>query len=350
MSKPVATITFHWATNYGGVLQAYALQQAIKKLGAETEIIDFVPRRVRLMIVLSDLRSRRFSEFKKERSIASFRKEYLTLSKRHYGSVRALKKAGADYDRIISGSDQVWNYSFITSYGKKPMLSYFLDFAGESVKRFAYAVSFGANKMPADYPALVSGEVKKFSAVSVREDTGLDIVASMGVPAKVVCDPTVLLTEEDYAAVIPEQTSRAPYIYSYIIHKGQDTAHKIESAAARLLPECELIRTAPTDGVREWLAGIKGAELVVTNSFHGMMLSLILGRPFIAVPVEGHDMNARVENVLRAAGLENRLLASSEEEKVSAVINAPIDRAAVSAALEAMRKDGYAFLRSCIEG
>ena len=347
MSGKTGTITFHWATNYGGVLQAWALQQALLKLGEDTEIIDFVPERVRFLIVLKDLIDRSFGEFKKERSIARFRKEHLILSRR-YGNTRALKKAGHDYKRIITGSDQVWNYSLITSYGKKPMLSYFLDFAEEGVKRYSYATSFGANKMPADYAGMVRGELEKFKAISVREDTGRDIVSDIGFDSRVVCDPTALLTAEDYNKLIPEKKAAEPYIYSYVIHKGQHTAKAVEAAVRELYPAMRFRSTSNNEGVEEWLRSIRDASLFVTNSFHGVMVSLILGTPFIVVPVEGWDMNARIENVLSSTGSLERLVLSADLETVRRAAEAQADRKSVLASLEKMRNEGLAFLRECL--
>lgn len=348
MSKKTATITFHWATNYGGVLQAYALQKALEGLGLETEIIDFVPRRVRFMIVADNLLKRRFGEFKKERSIRAFRRSHLKLSKRRYRSTHALLSAADEYGAVIAGSDQVWNYSFITSYGKRPMLSYFLDFTADGVKRLSYAASFGADKMPADYAGMVKPLIDRFAAVSVREDTGLDIMRGMGVEAELVCDPTALLSAEDYARIAAKGEGGA-YVCSYIIQSGQHTAYEIERLAARKtgLP---INRIKDSYGIPEWLGSIRGAEIVVTNSFHGVMLSLIFGRPFIAVPVEGKDMNARIQNVLRELGQTHRILSSADPERVEELVKEGLDKAAVNAGLERLRAGGMEFLRKNLLG
>ena len=347
--RKIGTITFHWATNYGGVLQAYALQQALLKLGEDTEIIDYVPFRVRAWIVLDNIKGRRFGEFRKERSIARFRRERLCLSKRRYAFDGALKKAAADYTHIITGSDQVWNYSFVTTHGKKPKLSYFLDFAGDDVKKFSYAASFGADKMPADYESIVRSRLEKFSAISVREDTGLDIIRGMGLPACRVCDPTALLTKEDYEKLLPDKAPRAKYICSYLIHEGQATAQAVESAVTELRSDLALRRIASSDGVTEWLGAIQGAELVVTNSFHGVMLSLLMETPFIAVPVEGWAMNARVENILRSTGTSERLVSSADKDAVKKALGSPIDREKAAAALEGLRREGCEYLKHCLK-
>ncbi|MBQ1817176.1 MAG: polysaccharide pyruvyl transferase family protein, partial [Clostridia bacterium] len=92
------------------------------------------------------------------------------------------------------------------------------------------------------------------------------------------------------------------------------------------------------------------AEIVVTNSFHGVMLSLIFGRPFIAVPVEGKDMNARIQNVLRELGQTHRILSTADPERVEELVKEGLDKAAVNAGLERLRAGGMEFLRKNLLG
>ena len=133
-----------------------------------------------------------------------------------------------------------------------------------------------------------------------------------------------------------------------MIHKGQHTAKAVEAAVRELYPAMRFRSTSNNEGVEEWLRSIRDASLFVTNSFHGVMVSLILGTPFIVVPVEGWDMNARIENVLSSTGSLERLVLSADLETVRRAAEAPVDRKSVLASLEKMRNEGLAFLRECL--
>jgi len=118
--KIIGTITFHWATNYGAVLQAYALQKYLQSLDVDTEIIDYVPKRIAIIERMSWMKNFRFREFRKEQLIKDFRKNELRLSKKHYYNNRMLFELENQYDCIVVGSDQVWNYGFTMNAEKKP--------------------------------------------------------------------------------------------------------------------------------------------------------------------------------------------------------------------------------------
>lgn len=108
----VGTVTFHWASNYGAILQAYALQHFLKSRGLDTEIIDYRPLRPRLIRTVERLRRREMSEFIRERRMRQFRRRHLDVSGRTYVSRRQLGESAALYDAFICGSDQIWNEWF----------------------------------------------------------------------------------------------------------------------------------------------------------------------------------------------------------------------------------------------
>ena len=129
----IGILTFHWATNYGAVLQCFALQEALKTLGHEVEVINYKPY-VYDNTLWSFLRFRKFLDMRafridvvKEKKMRSFRRRFLRLSDKRYGRWNTLRSELSDYDVLISGSDQVINPSFLFSGEGGPSSAYFLD-------------------------------------------------------------------------------------------------------------------------------------------------------------------------------------------------------------------------------
>ncbi len=359
--KKIGTLTFHWATNYGAVLQAWALQQYLLEAGYETEIIRYLPRRIRLIQRLQALRRRDFSWFSRERGMAAFRKKALLQSRKTYPTGRALLRAGRQYDAVICGSDQIWNPSFTLTAEGKPTLSYFLHFIPEGIRRIAYAASFGAGQLPEEMERLIRPELQKFHAVSVREETGRQILSRLGFFAKVVCDPTLLLERSAYDRLIEAGEAAPPAstnsgLFSYILHAGQGEALRTTEFCRRLLGE--EIAGSPSSGgspssagsVYAWLKGIRDAAFVVTNSFHGTVFSILFHRPFITLPVEGADMDDRLHTLLSALGLENRWLPAFDPERVRALYADPIDWRSAESRLTKLREDSRDFIHTALEG
>lgn len=341
----IATITFHWATNYGAVLQAFALQKYLEKSGYEAEIIDYVPSRVKLLSYVTWIRRKKFGEFRKEKLIGKFRHAELKLSEKKYRSCKKLKSTSFDYDCIISGSDQLWNKNFTLNLdGGKPNLSYFLDFADEKTVKLAYAVSFGATHMPDEYYDRVKPFANAFQAISVREQTAIPIVEQMGRKAEIVCDPTLLLDRADYEKLIEKKRYQCGKVFCYILHENQYTAQKIAQEVKKIYRENE-DRTA-RDDMYAWLYKIKNSEIVVTNSFHGTMLALIFNTPFIVVPVEGFDMNDRIKTILDVVHLENRIVSDTDADVLRSLCSEKIDWDQVNRSMAQYSRTGKDFLSS----
>ena len=337
-NKKIGTMTFHWATNYGAVIQAYALQKCLKDFGYETEIIDYVPKRTIMINTLFAIKNRNREFFHKERNINQFRREHLKLSEKKIGLSRRLSRYANEYSHIIVGSDQVWNYSFTMGAEGRTTLSYFLDFVGPNTKKISYAASFGMDSAPNDYIDLVKPWVSSFDGISVRENTGVDIAKQLGVNAEIVCDPTALLKREDYETLLPPSEGKNRYVYSYILHGRAVNMSKITEAIKKSHPHTNVI-SDDGSGIIEWLTNIRDAEFVITNSFHGMMFSLLFNRPFIVVPVKESKMNNRISTVLEAVGLLDRIV----EDELS-IPETEIDWETVNSKIEECRRKGKAYL------
>lgn len=335
----IGTLTFHWATNYGAVIQAYALQKCLIKLGYETEIINYVPKRPVLINSFVALKNRDRKFFHKEHNISSFRRKYLRLSGHKLGSSKKLKKYSDVYSHIVVGSDQIWNYSFTMGAEGGCTLSYFLNFAGNQTKKISYAASFGMDSASDDYIKVVEPWIKDFDSISVRENTGVKIAEQLGVDADIVCDPTLLLRKEDYELLLPSPNVTNNYIYSYILHGRENDVVGITKAIQSSYPDSKII-AENGEGIIEWLANIRNAKYVITNSFHGMMFSLIFNTPFIVVPVKGSKMNDRIYTVLGLVGLTDRIV----EDEYS-IPTAEIDWSIVNTKLESSRREGISYLQ-----
>lgn len=343
--KKTATITFHWATNYGAVLQAYALQQILIKSGFDTEIIDYVPLRIKAIQFTASAKNRNFGELKKSRNIGKFRKRELKLSKKRYFNNKSLFKCADAYSAVICGSDQIWNPSFTLGAEGKPTLSYFLNFLNSNTKRIGYAVSFGTEKLPDEMKTKVYPEIEKFSAIGVREQSGKEILSDIYKNAEVVLDPTLLLEKDSYEELLHGKAFNKQKVFCYILHNNQRIAENVCEYVKKHYNESYSPKTAKPDfGIYEWLYNIKNSEIVVTNSFHGVVFSVIFHKRFIAVPVENSGMNDRIFTLLNNLNLSNRILADNEGEKIKEIINDKIDYAKVDKLLDEYRSKSKEFL------
>lgn len=345
----IGTITFHWATNYGAIMQAYALQKYLKKLDKETEIIDYLPFRMNTIQKMSKLFSRDVSFFSKERKLNKFRKNELILSKKRYKDNKSLIDCANNYDVIICGSDQIWNESFTNSAEGKPTLSYFLNFANDA-KKIAYAVSFGTDKLSDKTKSVIRPELENFFKISVRENTGKEILSDLDINSQVVLDPALLLSQEDYNELLENKTMPKPQkVFSYIIHNNQTKAVKISNYLKTKYKE--EIKGSYYDvncGLYEWLHDIKKAGIVITNSFHGMVFSIIFNTPFIVVPVENSGMNDRITTLLGSLGLENRMLTEVDYTLIDKLTSEKIDWTIVEENLKKLKKSSQDFLSEAI--
>lgn len=343
--KKTGTITFHWANNYGAVLQSYALQQFLVKSGYDTEIINYIPLRVKLIQIITDIKNGKSGELEKRRNIEKFRKRELLLSKKKYSSNRSLFKCVDNYSAVICGSDQIWNPSFTLGAEGKPTLSYFLNFVNNGAKKIGYAVSFGTEKLPDKMKNIVYPEIESFSAIGVREQSAKNILSEVYKDAEIVLDPTLLLERDAYERLLVEKTFNSQKVFCYILHNNQKIANEIcEYVKSFYKEEYNSQSCKPAFGIYEWLYNIKNSEIVVTNSFHGVVFSVIFHKQFIAVPVDNSRMNDRIFTLLDKLELSNHILTDNNGEKINEIINGEIDYARVDLLLREHKINSEKFL------
>ena len=323
----VAILTFHNSpNNAGAVLQAWALQRTLEKLGHQACIIDY-HREHCDMVPWWSFKSlgglyytlKRFPcEIVRQKCCNAFRRCSLKrVGTKHGGHVDF---QGAD--AYIVGSDQVFNHR-----NNEMNPDFLLDFVPHGKKRIAYGASFGTDAFPDEYVQMLEKSLPKFDALSVREDSGSETVRRMaGVDAQVVLDPTLLHNAEEYrslmAGVRCVTLLAEPYVFMYIIGRHPD-AQRIALEKAREIGAKRIV--VMTNGRAEWhlpqhgllkrihiftpadfLSYISRAAYVVTNSFHGTAFSIIFNRPFASLR-NGTSGDSRMTTLLNATnggGLE----------------------------------------------
>jgi hypothetical protein len=332
----IGILTFHRAENFGAMLQAYALGEFIKSLGHTVELIDYRNRaierhydlcgirflfeRKNIFASLSVLFTRFFTwrmQVRKKGKYAEFRKNYLPISEKIY--LRA-EDFGGGYDAYISGSDQVWNPRL--TGGLDPV--YFLNFAGNRpCKKIAYAASsesyaYEWYDKKRDVLALF---LAGFDGISVREESlASKLSGYTSKKIEAVVDPVFLFDKTFYAKIMKDPGVRN-YILVYHIKESKN-ASRIAAQTARagnkavieihggFVPFADPKRHKQDLCPLELLGCIFHADMVLTTSFHGMALSLILHKEFYVIDTEGM---IRQRNLLEKLRLEDRIVNSADE-------------------------------------
>jgi len=349
MKLKIGIVTFHWGTNYGGVLQSYALQTFLERQVTEVQVINFAPvsfrdsflrcfRARKLKTVFSNIKN-----YIKEKNIDSFRKENLNLTAR-YSSLDEVKANTLSFDCLITGSDQVWNPYGIQTHG----LVYFLPFGGNKTRKLSYAASFGCVNYPKDVMKKIKPLITKFTAISVREKSGLDILYKEGFnDLKLMPDPTFLLDKVDYINLMgPNKSSKRKYGFFYTLQPNQQTMDTIYKGVSKKIKTISTLNIqSSTMGIEEWIRTIYNSEFVVTNSFHGVIFSLLLNKNFIVVPIEGAlvGMNDRIYTLLDRFDLRDRLVESYDEIGVFQEINRPINWECIQEVQKELQEEASCF-------
>ncbi len=339
----IAILTLPLHTNYGGILQCYALQTVLEGMGHQVTVLNrrwpgpnarLVARRFASIakcivkkyllghkdIVLmnpwaDDYNIHKPSEAEEKRrtEIRRFIKKYIHLTKplRSSDELREYVETN-EVDCIVVGSDQVWR----EIYG--PCIEdYFLGFLPEGDKRVkvTYAASFGTADFPISEDHLKNciPLAKRFSSISVREQSGVEVMKDIfGLDAKLHLDPTLLLSAEQYK--FPVKNVEKGCLVSYILDETEDKIAISQEVSKELHLKNKKLRLDATSqedvvlpSIEEWLSSFANAEFVVTDSFHGCVFSIINHKPFIAIANKDRGLE-RFTSLLGTFGLTDRLV------------------------------------------
>ncbi len=385
--KKVAIISlYHNSQNYGGVLQAFALNQAIEKFGLDAYQIDYVPD------VKSGDKSEAASKYLKKHGLFRLMSKtarslgkgiYSKISYRHLkGEFRKRSKVfkdfrenrikhtapctsetiqslTVDFDGYICGSDQIWKPTVVND-------AYMLSFVNREKIKFSYAASLSVDTLSEDEKFKYSIWLRDYKGISVRERQAVDLLSPLtDIPVQWVCDPTLLLTKKEWLShcAAYEQCEDKPYMFCYFL--GDDSIHrkmatdyakknnlrivtipnlqKQPRAVDARFGDDRLYDVSPLD----FVSLISGAEIVFTDSFHAVAFSLNLETPFFVFERGAiTSMNSRIESLLSMTKCEDRFIREYSYLELSNKASIVWDE--VNSALDAQREYSFNFLKQCL--
>lgn len=342
--KKIGIITMHRPISFGSALQAYALQKKINNLGCDAELIDYqYPNAMHgfnnkgikdiinsfISIIINALYG--FPNYRKRKRFNRFHKKNYNLS-RYYPTAESLAQDPPKYDLYCTGSDQVWNALFT-----KEDTSFLLSFVSKDSLKFSFASSFAINYVPENIKDKYSKCLSEYQYISVREQSGIKLVDELtGKTAKCVCDPTLLLARNEWDEIANQSdiVIKEPYILVFILaysfNPYPQVQYVIDEIQRRLNKKVIFLDGRKGDlfhknskiikyaGPAEFVSLIRGADYVISSSFHGVVFSSIYEKPFTAIVKRGHA-DSRILSYLDKVGMrDNAVFYDSTDFNVSA--------------------------------
>ncbi|GAB6095186.1 polysaccharide pyruvyl transferase family protein [Desulfatiferula olefinivorans] len=344
----VGIVTIHDHLNYGAALQAYALNRMIRRLGHGCRTVNFTRHRsggrlsiraaypgARLSRFYNAVHGRANQRF--EASFRSFLHDHIPLTEQVYTGFSELSAHPPSCDALVTGSDQVWQPKLLDH---DPGHVYHLGFADpQQVRLVSYAPSFGVSDIPESFKPSIVRYLHRYHHLSVREKRGRAIIAELtGRDAEHVVDPTLLLGASDYDPIIETPSLEEDYTLVYPMELGENREFLRLVKAVRKQTGRPIVCVLPLVFDFRWLlvadrvildAGpgsflglVKHATLVLTNSFHGTVFSIVYRKPFLGCP---HSMTpARSRDLLSDLNLSDRLIENPDDSNVAAVLHRAI--------------------------
>lgn len=346
----IGILTFHRSTNYGAQLQAYALRRYLELAGHHASVIDYWPQyrqdrdRVFSPIELQELKGMEKLKFLWMRLFTCLRLLKRSRAANAFATGQLNMEESGGYDVVVYGSDQIWRKFRRRNFsGYDPVYFGRNDIATN--RRITYAASMGPVAFDSDSDRLFFGQsMKQFNAISVRE-TGLQSMLDkeFGINAAKVCDPTLLLSSEEWMKMIDKRCIPSyPYILYYRLNPNATADRFVERlSTCKGIKVIEMRGKIPlfhyasryrlTAGPQEFLSLLNGAQYVVSTSFHGVALSIRLQKQFYFVSAEKNANRAM--SLLTDLGLQHRRVTdwrqhsmeenidyNNSEEKLNAMI------------------------------
>lgn len=356
----IGILTFHCAHNYGAVLQAYALQEKIREMGHDVEIIDYRPDY--LIIPYKNFDSKNvfsgkipsiikkfisailiyFRKVERNRIFEEFICSNFNIQKVKYGEIPDI------YDLYVLGSDQIWNKRITKGFDKK----YFGDFKTKpGSKIITYAASIGNAKIESEDFELLDNLIMNIDGISVRESNIVPILKQITEKKIIkVVDPTFLLNPHQWSIISKKPKINKKYVLVYRVQYNNQILRIAEEIASQL--NCIVVEIPAwitmkylsnkylTTSPGEFIGWIKHAECIISASFHGTAFSIIFNKPFYAINLKD-GTEKRSKDLLESLGLEDRLV-----HKDSSITFKSIDFEGCKKKLEEMKTKSIDFLNA----
>lgn len=373
---------YHNSYNYGGVLQAFALNHILESMGYDAEQIDYAPQRKshaegtakrylrehsRLQLAAKALRSLNKKIYgktlgTKEKKGFAVRRKAFDQFKRQYMHASPvcnssdIREVCSGYDVLICGSDQIWKPTVVDD-------AYMLAFAREQTRRFSYAASLSVDTLAEHDQKRYAAWLQHLDGISVREESSVSLLTPLtDKPVEWVCDPTLLIAKEtwmDLAKEAEPASMEAPYLFCYFL--GDDAVFRRNAKAYAKKHHLKIVmfpnlqqKPVPADNhfgdVRVYDASplrfvklIQNAQCVMTDSFHATAFSLNLNVPFFVFERSAiTSMNARILSILSAVSCEDRFMPDCRLVYMES--DKEIDWDTVNSALGKMRETSLNYL------
>ena len=314
----IGMITYHRALNYGAVLQAYALQQVISGMMEKNDeclLLDYQCKKIEDMSCavhkdkrfLKDIVKAPFragSLRKKSKAYRSFVGRYLNVFPLENNRPDV---AESYFDRIITGSDQLWNYRVCGNDD-----TYFLDFVRDSSKKYSYAVSLGMKKCFLENKERILNNLKDFSCISLREPIGEEEICKVNPNIRTDVDPTLLLDAERWTSDFDLTNKIGNYILVYCVAPPKDLMSVAQKLSEKEKLPVFILTEKLSDRIKykkckcifgedpiQFLSLIKNASCVLTTSFHATVFSLKFHKRLYAETENLSGHNDRIDNLIR---------------------------------------------------
>lgn len=360
-------ITFHAAHHYGAMLQAYALAKSVSAITGHCELIDYrrpdttdgnrvfqrglhpgtVLKNAHTLLHYPAFRNR-YDRFE------AFLSGHMPLGEAKYSVYSQLQENAPEYDRLVCGSDQIWNPMIYQEKRFDP--SFFCAFS-KAGDKIAYAPSIGPASIKGKAATEMRDHLAQFSHLSSREKQGAAVLEKIsGKPVSAVLDPTLLLTMEEWGSLATDSGFTLPYVLCYFVSPPgllkplvSGVKHRLGIRAVQLAGTRRKVRGVNKMmfdvGPREFLTLFKNASFVLTNSFHGTAFSLIFQRPFLCAAGSGEDaLESRTGSLLQTLGLTRRMVSAGGAFDLLDIDYVPITRR-----LQAERERSLEFLKTALQ-
>ena len=369
----IAILTQPLDTNYGGILQCYALQTILERMGHEVQVLTKLrygssyyviyplavcKRMVKRYMLGKDVAILKAPHEIRRKNIDKFIQQYI----HQYKCRTFTKKIAYEFDIVVVGSDQVWRPAY-----SKPIEEAYLSFLGDAnIKRIAYAASFGldnCDEYSKEQLENCSCLLKKFDAVSVRESSGVELCRNyFGVDVVQMIDPTLLLSINDYKVLIDKGDTKSSQgnMLIYILDKTKEKMDLVNRIASEkgLIPfwldspneqnEILSLDKQVKMSVEQWLCAFNDTSFVVTDSFHGCVFSILFNKQFVAVGNIERGLS-RFSSLLNSFSISERLVTSIRDyECRKDTLDEGIDFEAVDRILDELRAKSKLFIEKSI--